>query len=536
MPVEMYRLDNVLVARGATWDFNPKVTKESFAKAFKDNPIRAMRDYGAIPPESVQSALPSKELIATLYDPVLQHPILDDGGFAPWFMGDPSAEYYFHGDLSKTRDSTGLAMCHYDVKHGKTVLDLLHALDPKEQVLSFERVLQIVLSLIKRGFRIKKVTFDGWQSLSLIERLVAAGIPAEVYSVDRSTEAYDTLINELTSGKLRYYFHAIFVKELQELQLLNGKKYDHPPAEEGGSKDVADAAAGCVTQCVKARTGLTMDDGSADRSIHAERIFSIQEAEVEGTDSTVHVIDGPPTDPVERTRRRTVRFDVVNNDLVFMMGWFDKQTDHVFVDEYLLWRDYSQPTLEFLEAFIFRLIGWTKIAGFSLSEATPIEIITMLQGTGLPITSPLSLRVPGQHRMIAQGGKVTAEAVRMTVAHLKRGTFRIPNCLVLMKDLKYATDDNLTERPYLCALASWYDFTTRESAFGRTGRGLPTVKAGSSAPLNAMVGRDGGRLAQAGANEIDQMRVQHGGGRGNISTVKSIQGPSGGMLPTIRRG
>ena len=35
----------------------------------------------------------------------------------------------------------------------------------------------------------------------------------------------------------------MLLEELQRLQLLNGKKVDHPPESEGGSKDVADCLA-----------------------------------------------------------------------------------------------------------------------------------------------------------------------------------------------------------------------------------------------------------------------------------------------------
>lgn len=42
----------VLAFRCATWEFNPRLEKEDFAKEYRENPVAAERDYGANPPKN----------------------------------------------------------------------------------------------------------------------------------------------------------------------------------------------------------------------------------------------------------------------------------------------------------------------------------------------------------------------------------------------------------------------------------------------------------------------------------------------------
>jgi hypothetical protein len=76
-------------------------------------------------------------------------------------------------------------------------------------------------------------------------------------SADKDTVAYDTLVELImtanpAAGNLRidFYNFELFIWEMRELRLINGKKYDHPRKFANGhrgSKDVADAVA-CATK------------------------------------------------------------------------------------------------------------------------------------------------------------------------------------------------------------------------------------------------------------------------------------------------
>ena len=75
----------------------------------------------------------------------------------------------------------------------------------------------------------------------MIQILKSNGIEAETLSVDRDTKAYDTIKAMLHTQRFDCYSHPILEKEYKMLELVKGKKVDHPPS---GSKDVADAVAG----------------------------------------------------------------------------------------------------------------------------------------------------------------------------------------------------------------------------------------------------------------------------------------------------
>ena len=118
----------------------------------------------------------------------------------------------------------------YDAEHGHGEVEL-------------RWVRALIFELLARGYPIKRVTFDGYQSTDSIQLLTSWGIEASLFSLDRSMVGYDTAKSVLYHGGHLSYPCPLLVRELKALTLLKGKKIDHPP---GGSKDVADAWAGAV--------------------------------------------------------------------------------------------------------------------------------------------------------------------------------------------------------------------------------------------------------------------------------------------------
>jgi hypothetical protein len=107
-----------------------------------------------------------------------------------------------------------------------------------------------------RGFRVEKVSYDGFESTDTIQQLQKRRYQAEKISVDRSTLPYEDLREAIYEQRIEfppyktvlgYENDQIVEIAIQELIALQdtGKKVDHPP---DGSKDVADAMAGvCYT-------------------------------------------------------------------------------------------------------------------------------------------------------------------------------------------------------------------------------------------------------------------------------------------------
>lgn len=516
MAVRIWQYGTQLVAHGATWDFLPGKTREDFKDAYEKNEVHAERDFGANPPQSVQSALHNSHIVEELYNKERVSPVDDNGEFLGWFKGDPKTEYFMHIDMSMSTDNTGMAIVHYDFETDKYVADLIHTLvKHKDWKLTFERIFQIILALKNQlGFNLVKVTFDSWQSFSTIERLINAGINASVYSVDRGTEAYDTLIELLLLNKFDYYFQAWFIQEMKALKLYKGSKYDHPA---GGSKDTSDGVAGAAANCVKARVGLALTSIEVDQATHEEHSYVVEEArplDDKGSKyfklSTEKLLEN-----FDRVRKRVVRIDAVDDYLIMVVGWNDKVNQRLYVDEFLVWEDYTnQETLTFFQQFVQGLLHLSTIDAFSLNAYVPIEVVNYLRGTGRRVSSPLAARnvsSKGANR-VAKVGEISDTIVRMMVSQMKKGNLTIPgDAGPLIKDLKFMTNERTTERKFVAALAGWTDFISREMTYGHGATTMPRPTSAVSAPINPAVSQQKPTRTsvRTGAPDIDRIRLKY---------------------------
>ncbi|MGA2775477.1 MAG: hypothetical protein ABSE81_05390 [Candidatus Omnitrophota bacterium] len=221
-----------------------KIPKE-LEEIAQRNPGKFKRDYMAIPSGVIDPYFTQYDLIDAAIDPKMESPIDENGNFKSWFMGQGHG-YRIHVDLSLRKDATGLVMAHSE--EGVIYIDLMMQIKaPPNGEINFSTIRDIIFDLSKRHFDIHGVTFDGWQSQDSIQILRDQGISADVLSVDRDMKAYDTLKDLLYSKKIKTYYFEPFIKEVKQLEFIEGKKIDHPPH---GSKDVSDAVAGAVFMCV----------------------------------------------------------------------------------------------------------------------------------------------------------------------------------------------------------------------------------------------------------------------------------------------
>jgi hypothetical protein len=68
--------------------------------------------------------------------------------------------------------------------------------------------------------------------------------------------AYETFKEAVYEGRLRWKAYEPLLREVSRLQVVKGKRVDHPS---GGSKDVADAVAGAVYNAVSGVGGARID-------------------------------------------------------------------------------------------------------------------------------------------------------------------------------------------------------------------------------------------------------------------------------------
>jgi intein/homing endonuclease len=98
---------------------------------------------------------------------------------------------------------------------------------------------------------VKAVTYDGQTGFESIELLRKSGIRADTSSVDRSTEAYDTLKEALYDGRLILPPNDILAEELKHLKLI--KRGEHTKIDHDR------------TGCFVGETMISMADGTAKR-------------------------------------------------------------------------------------------------------------------------------------------------------------------------------------------------------------------------------------------------------------------------------
>lgn len=254
-----------------------------FLPLFKTDPDGAVRDIGGRAKVAVSAYIKRRDTIEAAIDTTREHPFPTEdlvsaaefpliverlvsrgqngGGWKPRWH--PTLPRTAHVDLGLTKDAAGIAIgCSPGFKRvlrvnpstGEQYEDsapllwydvLVSVRAPQGGEVDFAGIRRsLLLPLHQLGFRLRRVTYDGWQSQESVQAWRAIGIESDVLSVDLDTAAYDALKDALYEGRVSWYRNEILRKELVGLQLgykNNKPKVDHPSR---GSKDLSDAAAG----------------------------------------------------------------------------------------------------------------------------------------------------------------------------------------------------------------------------------------------------------------------------------------------------
>lgn len=168
---------------------------------------------------------------------------------------------YIHLDMSISGDMTGIAGVWISGK--KTSVselnqskDLFYTLAfsvsikaPKGRQISFEKNRNFIYWLKDRGFKIKSISTDTFQSADFGQIVSSKGYNYKVLSVDRVDsdhicKPYQYLRSTIYEKRIDIYDSQELTSELVDLERnINTGKIDHPS---GGKKDISDALAGAV--------------------------------------------------------------------------------------------------------------------------------------------------------------------------------------------------------------------------------------------------------------------------------------------------
>jgi len=238
------KIENMLGFKLATWEMNPKLPKKHFDLEFKKDPEAAQRDFGADPSKGTEAYYRMPARIEDMYEKCKgsEDPVNEDGTLKKWFKGNAEFDYYFHGDPSARNDAFGIALAHRLGK--RIILDLSYRFESTVDEIDVLEVRNFILEILRRGFNIKRTTFDTWGAVVVWQALKAKGLNPENMYVLKAE--HDELKNSIYQGTLEGHFPETLEDELKGLILKQGMKVDH---HYGGSKDMADAVAAVVSGC-----------------------------------------------------------------------------------------------------------------------------------------------------------------------------------------------------------------------------------------------------------------------------------------------
>ena len=247
-----YKVPRVYALRRPTWDINPTRKIEDFTIDFYTDPVDALSRFACMPPDAVDAFFRSRPLIEKAFsNPRLG--VDKDGRFDDYFKPREDTQYFIHVDLAQKHDHCAVALSHVDgwvtMKIGdnykeaapKIIVDAVRYWTPtKEKSVNFEEVKDYIISLKERGFNLKMVTFDRWNSHDLMMQLKAYGINTELLSVAK--KHYEDMSLCITEERVYGPNIQLLIDELLQLRIMKDK-VDHPRK---GSKDLSDAVCGAI--------------------------------------------------------------------------------------------------------------------------------------------------------------------------------------------------------------------------------------------------------------------------------------------------
>ena len=236
-------LPNFLCYQLPTWEMNPRITRKLLDSEFKLNPETAWRDYGARPPAAIEAFFRDRIAIAKAFDDAMPE-LLEQHSLVPSAMPKPGISYYMAGDPAVKNDAFGLAMVH--LENGIIMTDFVTRFTQTEEEpeISAIKIKQFIFSIMAK-YPVRSFMIDTWQFPETIQALENAGIFVKQHVVRKAE--YDCLKERIYTGKVKIPVNEKLKDELEQLELVHGIRIDHP---RNGSKDMADALANAVFECV----------------------------------------------------------------------------------------------------------------------------------------------------------------------------------------------------------------------------------------------------------------------------------------------
>ena len=251
-----YKVPRMYALKRPTWDINPTRKIEDFTIDFYTDPTDALSRFACMPPDATDAFFKNRAVIEKAFsNPKLN--VDSYGRFDDDFKPKEEIKYFMHVDLAQKHDHCAVALAHVDgwvtMKIGenykeaapRVVVDSVRYWTPTaSKSVDFTEVKDYILSVRDRGFNLKMVTFDRWNSHDMMQQLGVHNIKTEILSVAK--KHYEDLSLCLTEERLHGPKIQLLIDELLQLRIMKDK-VDHPRK---GSKDLSDAVTGAVFNAI----------------------------------------------------------------------------------------------------------------------------------------------------------------------------------------------------------------------------------------------------------------------------------------------
>jgi len=254
-----YKYPRMFALRRPTWEVNPTMDIDSPAivRAAAEDMGDFLGRFACMPTNTLGGFFTNHEAIDSSF--VKINGVDEFGVFHSSFEPkNDETPYFVHVDLAQKHDYCAVAIAHvekwvsinvgtdYAELHPLVVVDAVRWWTPqKDKSVDFADVRDYIITLRRKGFKLKMVTFDRWNSHDTMNILTKEhGIPTDILSV--ANKHYDDFLSVMYDKRLIAPRVDILIKELKDLRLIKNK-VDHPTK---GTKDLSDATCGAIFNAV----------------------------------------------------------------------------------------------------------------------------------------------------------------------------------------------------------------------------------------------------------------------------------------------
>ncbi|MGE3993216.1 hypothetical protein [Pseudorhodoplanes sp.] len=250
----------IIVAQGASRDFNPSLAEAVVSRAYARDPVAASAEYGGMFRTDIESLLTREAVEAVVSPGIYERPPLASINYVAFV--DPAG--------GSGKDSMTLAIGHRD---GDGII--LDAVRERKPTFSPEHVTAEFCAILKL-YRVSKVTGDRFAGEWAREPFRKFGVAYDPAAEPKSN-LYRDLLPAINSKLLDLLDHSGLINQLISLERRTARggreSIDHPP---NGHDDVANAVAGLASVLSKKQTSYDDTLAWVDSRAMADRHASIE--------------------------------------------------------------------------------------------------------------------------------------------------------------------------------------------------------------------------------------------------------------------